>query len=58
MWSPPVVGGQVDTVHADEGIVIAHDRRNEVVERVANVILVVEREDEGVWVAGAGEIAA
>ena len=58
MWSPSVVGSEVDTVHADEGIVIAHDRRKEVVERVANVVLVVKRGDECVWVAGASKVAA
>ena len=56
--SPSVVSAEVDVVHAHECIVKAHERRNEIVERVTNVILVVVWEDESVGIAGTSKIGA
>ena len=48
----------VQTVRAYECIVKAHDRSDQVVERVTNVVFVVVWKNESVWIARASEIGA
>ena len=57
-WSPFVSFGGSETIHAHEGSLVAHERCDEVVDRLTDVVLVEDWGDEVGWVASTSVFGA